>query len=67
MKVMVAPSIYLLGGIGRHATLRMWCQWRESSSLSGGTKHILPYGVMASTGGSNPLGVGSNPTGATNL
>ena len=29
--------------------------------------YILPYGVMASTGGSNPLGVGSNPTGATNL
>ena len=41
MKVTVAPSIYLLGGIGRHATLRMWCQWRESSSLSGGTMKKL--------------------------
>ena len=26
---------------GRHATLRMWCQWCESSSLSGGTMKKL--------------------------
>ena len=27
----------------------------------------MPYSVMVSTSGSNPFGLGSNPSGATNL
>ena len=33
--------------------------------LSGWLPHLLSYGVTASTGGSNPLSLGSNPSGIT--